>query len=104
MEDITIHELKERLTNKEELIIIDVREAYEHEEFNIGGDLIPIGKFPIVLPDLEKYKDQEIILYCRSGNRSGMAKRLMERAGFKQPRNLLGGMLAWQETFGKDKM
>ena len=42
MEDITVQELNERILNQEALLIIDVRELYEHEEFNIGGELAPI--------------------------------------------------------------
>ncbi len=99
--DITVQELKERLERGDEFVLIDVREPYEHEEFNVGRKLIPIGNFMASIPDLEEYKDEEVVLYCRSGNRSGMAEHLMRAAGFKNPRNLKGGMLAWIDNFGK---
>lgn len=95
--DITVQELKERMdAGDSNFVLIDVREPYEHEEFNIGGQLIPVGQVMAAIPSLEAHKDDEIIVYCRSGNRSGMAKMLMEAAGFKNVKNLLGGMLAWQ--------
>ena len=97
--DITAHELKERLDNDENIIILDVREPHEHEEYNIGGQLIPLGTLPSSLESLADHKEDEIVVYCRSGNRSGAAKNFLEQAGFTQVRNLLGGMLEWQEEF-----
>jgi len=97
MEDLTVQQLKEKLDKKEDFILIDVRENYEHEEFNIGGKLVPLGDLMTALPDLENAKEKEVIVYCRSGNRSGMAKDLLIGLGFKNVRNTLGGMLAWQE-------
>jgi rhodanese-related sulfurtransferase len=47
--------------------------------------------------EIEDLKDKEIILYCRSGNRSGQAAMFLESMGFTNTKNLLGGMLAWQE-------
>ena len=97
--DITIQELKEKFDRGDKFVLIDVREPYEHADFNVGGQLIPIGSFMASIPDLEAHKDEEIVLYCRSGNRSGMARMLLEAQGFKNPRNLIGGMLAWQDLY-----
>lgn len=99
MQDITVEELKKRLDAGEDLLIIDVREPYEYAEFNIGARLIPLGSFALHLDDLEDYKDTEIILHCRSGKRSHTAKEIMLAQGFTKPRNLLGGMLEWQDKF-----
>jgi rhodanese-related sulfurtransferase len=99
MEDITVTTLKKRMDQGESIILIDVREPYEHEEFNIGGQLIPLGELPGKLTDLEAHKDEEIVVYCRSGNRSGSAKSFMSQSGFTKVRNLLGGMLEWQDEF-----
>lgn len=99
MEDITVKELKEKIDRSEEFVLIDVREPHEHEEFSIGGSLIPLGNLPLQLDELEDQKEQEVIVYCRSGARSGMAKQLLLQAGFKKVRNVLGGMLDWKETF-----
>lgn len=99
MQDITVTELKSRMDANEELIIIDVREPFEYEMYNIGAKLIPLGQLNDALPEMEDWKDREIILHCRSGARSGTAKQLMLQNGFTGARNLLGGMLAWQEAF-----
>ncbi len=100
MKDINVEELKERLDKEEDLFVIDVREEYEYEEQNIGAENIPLGTLMTILDDLEEYKDKEIVVHCRSGNRSGQAKDVLEAAGFKKVRNLLGGMLEWTEKYG----
>jgi len=97
MEDITVKELKERLANKESLHIIDVREEYEYDEFNIGATLIPLGEIPTRLDELTPYENEELILHCRSGARSGKAKLYLQDKGFSKVRNLLGGMVEWQQ-------
>ncbi len=93
--DIQVDELKDKLDAKEEFVLIDVREDYERAEFNVGGDHIPLGTIPVNLEDYEEHKEDEIVIYCRSGNRSGQAKAYMEQMGFKNVRNLIGGMLEW---------
>ena len=97
--DINVQELKQRLDNQEELVLIDVREPHEHEEYNVGGQLVPVGTLIDQLDELMQYKDQEVIVYCRSGNRSGVAQNILRQVGFSNVRNLEGGMLAWQEAF-----
>lgn len=98
--DIQVDELKDKLDADEKFCLIDVREKYEHEQFNVGGKLIPMGEIIDYIGELEKLKNEEIVLYCRSGNRSGMVKRLLEQFGFKNVRNLEGGMLEWSRKFG----
>jgi rhodanese-related sulfurtransferase len=99
MELITIAELKERLDRGELLNLVDVREPGEHAEFNIGGQLLPLGKIQTMEVDqLEAFKDQELICYCRSGNRSGQACQILDMLGFTNTKNLQGGMLAWQKA------
>lgn len=99
--DINVQELKQKLDAKEDFVFIDVREAHEYEEFNLGAELIPLGTVMDKIPDLEGHKNKEVVLHCRSGARSGMAQQLMQQAGFSNVRNLTGGVLAWQEAFGK---
>ena len=96
MEDITVQELKSRMDKGENLMIIDVREPWEFEEFNIGAKLFPLNELPAHLQDLEKYKETEIIVHCKAGGRSATAKAIMGASGFTSVRNLLGGMMAWQ--------
>ena len=98
MQNISVDELKARRDAGERLNLIDVREPHEHDEFNIGGRLIPLGRFQAMdVDELEDLKNEEIILYCRSGNRSGQACLILDTLGFKNTKNLVGGMLAWQD-------
>jgi rhodanese-related sulfurtransferase len=96
MEDITVSELKERLDRGEKFHFIDVREEWEYEEDNLGADNIPLGELAHQLSQLEKFKEEEIVIHCRSGARSGNAKKFMETNGFTQVRNVLGGILAFR--------
>lgn len=101
MNTITPEELKKRLDAGEKLNIVDVREPHEHEAFNIGGQLVPLGRIQTMQADeLDALKDQELIVYCRSGNRSGQACLILDTMGFTNTVNVVGGMLAWQEKFG----
>lgn len=100
MQTITAEELKQRLDAGEKLNIVDVREPHEHADFNIGGVLIPLGQIQSMqIDELEDLKEQEVIFYCRSGNRSGQACLFLDMMGFKNTKNLVGGMLGWQEKF-----
>lgn len=102
MNTITVEALKARIDAGEKLNIIDVREPHENAEFNIGGELIPLGQIQsLQIDDLDEYKDQELIIYCRSGNRSGQACLILDSAGFKNTVNVVGGMLDWQQKFGQ---
>lgn len=98
MQDITVTELKKKMDDKEDILIIDVREPHEYEMYNIGAKLIPLGSLMGALNELEEYKEKEIVVHCRSGMRSASAKEAMMQLGFKNVRNLIGGMLDWQET------
>jgi rhodanese-related sulfurtransferase len=105
MQNISVEELKERLSSGEQPNLVDVREPHENADFNIGGTLVPLGKIKSMSVDeLEDLKDEELICYCRSGNRSGQACLMLETMGFKNTKNLVGGMLAWEEKFGRVKV
>lgn len=98
MTQITPEELKARLDAGENLYLIDVREDAERAEFNIGGIHLKLGLIQsMIVDDIEDLKEEELIVYCRSGNRSQIACLVLEQLGFKNTVNLQGGMLAWQE-------
>lgn len=102
MQNITVEELKIRMDAGEKLNVIDCREPHEYAEFNIGATLIPLGKIQTMqIDEIEDLKEEEIIIHCRSGNRSGQACLFLDAMGFKNTKNLVGGMLAWQEKFGQ---
>jgi rhodanese-related sulfurtransferase len=100
MTTITVDELKSRLDNGEKINLVDVREPHEHTEFNIGGTLVPLGKIQtMMIDDIDSLKNEEVICYCRSGQRSTQASLMLETFGFTNVKNLTGGMLAWREKF-----
>ena len=98
--DITVQELKRKLDAKEDFILIDVREAHEYEQFNIGAKLIPLGEIPEAIADMKEDKDAEIIVHCLSGGRSARAQQFMIAEGFSNVSNLQGGVIAWMSAFG----
>lgn len=100
MEIITVQELKQKIDNGEKINLIDCREPAEYEEYNIGGKLIPLGRFQNMdVDELENLKDEEVIVHCRSGKRSAAACGILDTMGFKNTKNLEGGVLAWKEAF-----
>ena len=104
MQTITVQEVKERLANGEQLHILDVREPDEYAEFNIGGKLIPLGLIQnMEIDQIEGWKNDEVIVHCRSGKRSATACLMLESFGFTNTKNLEGGMLSWQEAPGPVK-
>ena len=104
MQTITTQELKDRLNAGENIHLLDVREPNENAEFNIGGTLMPLGEIRNMQTDaIDDWKNDEVIVYCRSGNRSGQATQILEQMGFTNVKNLTGGMLDWQKNFGSNK-
>src|SRR5688572_19590390 len=98
MTNITPAELKQRLDAGEKVNLLDVREPHENAEFNIGGTLFPLGKIQgMQIEDIEDLRGEEVICYCRSGSRSMQAAMILEQLGFINTKNLVGGILAWQE-------
>lgn len=88
-----------QLINHKSAIVLDVREPKEYDSGHVlNSKLIPLGKLKERMGELEKYKEQPIVVVCRSGNRSGTACFLLGRQGFTQAYNLAGGILAWQKN------
>jgi rhodanese-related sulfurtransferase len=98
---VNADEIKSRLDAGETMHLIDVREPDERAEFNIGGTFLPLGNIQMMLIDeIDELKNEEVICYCRSGNRSMQACLMLETFGFTNVKNLQGGMLSWREKFG----
>ncbi|WP_028295918.1 rhodanese-like domain-containing protein [Olivibacter sitiensis] len=97
MKEISVEELKEKIDNKEDFQLIDVREEFEFETSNLDGENIPLAN---VLLETDKIsKDKPVVVHCRSGKRSAQAILLLEQQGFENLYNLQGGILAWRDTF-----
>lgn len=98
MENIAASEVKRRLAAGEQLNLVDVRQPEETAEYNIGGIALPLGYIQRMETEpIEQLKDQEVIFYCRSGGRSQIAALLLEREGFTNVKNLVGGMEAYKK-------
>jgi sulfur-carrier protein adenylyltransferase/sulfurtransferase len=92
--DISVSELAEKLGRGENIRLIDVREPHEVEISSIPGEeLIPLGQLAERLPELDSA--QEMVVFCKTGNRSMRALELLTSAGFKKVKNLKGGINAW---------
>lgn len=99
MENISVKEVKQRMQAGENLNLVDVRELEENADFNIGGIVLPLEKIQNMdFDEIEDLKDEEVILYCRTGNRSSQACLFLEMTGFTNVKNLAGGMVEWKES------
>ena len=88
-------EVRDAVASQKDLQLIDVRTPAENKEARLAGSkLIPLNELPSRLGELSK--DKPLIVYCRSGNRSGQALKLLFKNGFKQAQHLEGGIIAWQ--------
>jgi len=95
-------EVKERLASNKKLNLIDVRQPDENAEFNIGGTLLPLGNIlSMQIEEIEDLKNEEIICYCRSGQRSMQAAMILETMGVTNVKNLAGGILGWEAKYGR---
>lgn len=92
--DISAAEFNSRLLNGPSFTIIDVREELEFQTYNMGGQNIPLGNLLKEPEDLDYSHDDEIVVICQRGLRSETAKRALIQAGYKNVRNLTGGLLA----------
>ena len=99
MKSITSKELQQLINDKKDIQLIDVREPDEHDEFNIGGELMPLGEISLHLEKIPK--DKPVIIYCRKGIRSQFAiQKLQDKFPFNNLYNLIGGTEAWKKENG----
>ncbi|MGN6401627.1 MAG: rhodanese-like domain-containing protein [Flavisolibacter sp.] len=104
MKNITVEELKQKIDSGEKINLIDCREPHEYAEANLGGKLVPLGKIQTMqIEDIEDLKNEEVIVHCRSGQRSMMACMVLDQLGFTNTYNVVGGILDWQKKFGVGK-
>lgn len=75
--------------------ILDVRQPEEWNEYHVpGSTLIPLGELAARVDELPR--DQEIVVVCRSGNRSAMGREILRQAGFTKVTSLAGGLQEWK--------
>lgn len=94
MKQITAIELKKSLANKEEIIIVDVREEWEYEEVQLHPTTqnYPLGNLPMLLNKMRELKDTPFVVHCRTGVRSNQAQKFLAKNGFTNVINLVGGL------------
>lgn len=88
-----------RLNNHQDAIFLDIRDDAEYKTGYLPDAVhIPLKQLPERVQELNKYRDRPVIAYCRSGNRSNAAGRMLRKQGFEKVYNLAGGILAWQKA------
>jgi rhodanese-related sulfurtransferase len=96
---VTIEQVKSKITEKDSIVLVDVRTLPEFDGslgHIPGAILVPLAELESRMTELEGFKDTEMIVICRSGNRSSQATRILRENGFNAY-NMQGGMLAWNK-------
>jgi adenylyltransferase/sulfurtransferase len=89
-------EVKQKLDRGDNFALIDVREPHEYQIARIpGARLIPLGELPKHLGELDP--NAEYVMHCKTGGRSQKAVDLLKQSGFKNVRNMTGGITAWSD-------
>ena len=88
-----------RLMNNDDAVVVDVREVNDFNKGHIkDAKNIPMSSLKQQLDNVAKVKDLPVLMYCRSGNISGRACRVLKRSGYSNVHNLAGGILGWQDA------
>ncbi len=96
MKQISSLEVKKWLEEQKDFLLLDVREGWENEEYNIGGINMPLGVLISRRNELDPEKTT--VIYCEKGIRSVVAIQRLEEYGFINLYNLTGGMQAWKKS------
>lgn len=101
---ITSEEAKEIIDNENDIIILDVRSESEYKEGHISNSiLIPVSELESKAENLLKEKEQTILIYCRSGNRSAKAAEILSKLGYTNIYDF-GGINSWTYGIEKEKL
>jgi rhodanese-related sulfurtransferase len=88
-----------QLINHKDAVIVDVRDQKEYETGHLlNSKLITLGTLKGRIGELEKYRDQPVVLVCASGQRSKIAAAQLKNQGFTQAYSLVGGVAAWRKA------
>ena len=86
-----------QVKDRPDVFLLDVREQWEYDEGHIPGvTLIPMGEIPERLEEVPT--DKEVIVTCRSGNRSGQVASYLRQNGFDNIHNMAGGIIDWENA------
>ncbi len=102
VKEVTVQEVKQMFDENQDFQLIDVREQFEYDTANLGGELIPLAN---VLLEADKIsKDKKVVVHCRSGARSAAAiMQLEQNFGFTNLYNMKGGIIAWANEIDPSK-
>lgn len=94
--EVDVHKVA-TIKEREDVYLLDVREQWEYDEGHIPGvTLLPMGEVPNRLDEIPI--DKEVIVTCRSGNRSGQVTDFLRQNGFDNVHNMQGGIVAWEQA------
>lgn len=94
--EISVRELKKKIERKDHFVFLDVRESFEAQIAKIpGSKLMPLGDIETRSKELESFKDEEVVAVCHHGPRSRRALEILYSKGFKNLKNVTGGIDAW---------
>jgi molybdopterin/thiamine biosynthesis adenylyltransferase/rhodanese-related sulfurtransferase len=97
IEEIAPFEAAEEIEGGD-VVLVDTREPHEYDEAHLdGARLVPPGILEDEIRSVVPDRDRRVLLYCRTGNRSGKAAEQMAALGYGNVANVEGGILAWQE-------
>jgi rhodanese-related sulfurtransferase len=100
--EVSAQTVNEKIKNNEKIELIDVRTAEEYEENHISNSLLlPLDQLEGKIATLGFEKDDEIILYCRSGRRSSQAYQIFIKHGFTNVKSMTGGITEWNSLGNK---
>ena len=98
--EVTVEDLKAMRERGDAFVLVDVRESHEWRIADLPDSVkIPLGTLPQSLDKISK--DDEIVVYCRTGGRSANAVQFLQRAGYGKAKNLVGGINRWAEVIDR---
>ena len=99
-------DLEERMQANPDILLVDVREPYEYDAMHIAGSLsVPRGilesacewDYEETIPELVRARDREVVVVCRSGQRSVLAAHSLQVLGYKNVASLATGLRGWKD-------
>lgn len=105
--ELSAADLKARMDDGEELMLVDVRESSEYEQGHLpGAMLIPRGileaaadpGYPKHIPEFAAARDRRVVVYCATSGRSAMAAAVLQMMGYRNVLSLAGGFSEWENS------
>ena len=101
IKEIDVKTLKKKIDNKEDFLLIDVRNPDEFDYSNLNAILIPMGEIPERYQEIPK--DKEVVIHCHHGGRSKkVIAWLQDNFKYENLYNLAGGIHSWSEEIDSD--